>query len=113
MAEPGRAQYEQAERLVREAQRAAEEAAGGGAAPPPRGWRVPGGEGGGPSFPDLSQLAALLESMRGVVPPELARAVAEALRELLIAVRAVLDWYIARLEPEEPSARDVEDIPVE
>jgi hypothetical protein len=24
-----------------------------------------------------------------------------------------LDWYIARLEPEEPREREVEDIPVE
>ena len=112
MAEPDdlRAQYEEAERLVREAQRAAEEAAAG--AVPPRGWRVPGdGESG--SFPDLGQLAVLLESVRGVVPPELARQLADALRELLIAIRAVLDWYIARLEPSEPAGSDVEDIPVE
>ena len=112
MAEPDdvRAQYEEAERLVREAQRAAEEAAAG--AVPPRGWSVPGDEGSG-SFPDLGQLAALLESLRGVVPPDLARQLADALRELLIAVRAVLDWYIARLEPSEPTGSDVEDIPVE
>ena len=38
---------------------------------------------------------------------------ADALRELLIALRAVLDWYIARLEPPEPASSDVEDIPVE
>ena len=112
MAEPDdvRAQYEEAERLVREAERVAEEAAAG--AVPPRGWSVPGDEGSG-SFPDLGQLAALLESLRGVVPPDLARQLADALRELLIAVRAVLDWYIARLEPSEPAGSDVEDIPVE
>ena len=46
-----------------------------------------------------AQLAALVESLRGVVPTELSRQLAEALRELLIALRAVLDWYIARLEP--------------
>ena len=112
MADPDqiRAQYEEAERLVREAQRAAEEAAAG--AVPPRGWRVPGEESAG-SFPDLGQLAALVESLRGVVPPELARQLADALRELLIAIRAVLDWYITRLEPSEPADSDVEDIPVE
>jgi hypothetical protein len=105
-----RAQYEEAERLVREAQRAAEEAAAG--AVPPRGWSVPGDQGSSP-FPDFGQLTALIESLRGVVPPELARQLADALRELLIAVRAVLDWYIARLEPSEPTESDVEDIPVE
>jgi hypothetical protein len=105
-----RAQYEEAERLVRDAQRAAEEAAARQV--PPRGWSVPGDER-STSFPDLSQLAALVESLRGIVPPELARQLADALRELLIALRAVLDWYIARLEPSKPAASEVQDIPVE
>ena len=105
-----RAQYEEAERLVREAQRAAEEAAAGPV--PPRGWSVPGDEPRPPAF-DLSQLTALVESLRGVVPPDLARQLADALRELLLAIRAVLDWYITRLEPSEPPDADVEDIPVE
>jgi hypothetical protein len=107
-----REQYAEAERLVREAQRAAEDAAADEV--PPRGWEVPGGR--RPitdSFPDLSALAALLESLRGAIPPELARQLADALRELLLAVRAVLDWYIARLEPSERPQADVQDIPVE
>ena len=110
MAEPDRAQFEEAERLVREAQRAAEEAAA--RAVPPRGWSVPGEERSS-AFPDLAQLTALIESLRGVVPPDLARQLADALRELLIALRAVLDWYIARLEPPDPPDSDVQDIPVE
>jgi hypothetical protein len=32
---------------------------------------------------------------------------------MLIAIRAVLDWYIARLEPPDPPESDVQDIPVE
>jgi hypothetical protein len=105
-----RAQYEEAERLVREAQRAAEEAAAQKV--PPRGWSAPGDDRPG-AFPDLAQLTALIESLRGIVPPDLARQLADALRELLIALRAVLDWYIARLEPPEPASSDVQDIPVE
>jgi hypothetical protein len=113
-----REQYAEAERLVREAQRVAEEAAGAPREVPPSGWSVPGDDAppapGGPvPFPDLAQLSALVESLRGVVPPELARQLADSLRELLIALRAVLDWYIARLEPPEPEARDVQDIPVD
>ncbi|HET9738943.1 MAG TPA: hypothetical protein VFP78_12575 [Solirubrobacteraceae bacterium] len=113
MADPDelRAQYEQAERLVREAHRAAEEAAARNV--PPRGWSVPGEEPRENAFPDLAQLTALLESLRGAVPPELARQLADALRDLLIAIRAVLDWYIARLEPAERREPDVQDIPVE
>jgi hypothetical protein len=105
-----REQYEEAERLVREAQRAAEEAAARSV--PPRGWSVPGDEPRPPAF-DLGQLTALVESLRGVVPPDLARQLADALRELLLALRAVLDWYIARLEPSPPADADVQDIPVE
>jgi hypothetical protein len=108
--DPLRKQYEEAERLVREAHRVAEEAAS--RAVPPRGWSVPGEEPQPPAF-DLGQLTALVESLRGVVPPELARQLADALRELLVALRAVLDWYIARLDPEPPADSDVEDIPVE
>ena len=112
MAEPDRlrAQYEEAERLVREAQQAAERAAAREV--PPAGWSVPGEEARPPAF-DLAQLTALLESMRGVVPPDLARQLADALRELLLAIRAVLDWYLARLEPAKPPDADVQDIPVE
>jgi hypothetical protein len=103
-----REQYAEAERLVREAQRAAEDAAADEV--PPRGWEVPGDR---QSLPDLSVVTALLESLRGAIPPELTRQLAEALRELLLALRAVLDWYIARLEPAERPQEDVQDIPVE
>jgi hypothetical protein len=105
-----REQYAEAERLVREAQRAAEEAAT--TEVPPRGWEVPGGPPSG-GLPDLSALTALVDSLRGALPPELTRQLADALRELLLALRAVLDWYIARLEPAERSQNDVQDIPVE
>jgi hypothetical protein len=105
-----RAQYEEAERLVREAQQAAEQAASREV--PPAGWSVPGSEPRPPAL-DLSQLTALVESLRGVVPPDLARQLADSLRELLLAIRAVLDWYIARLEPSPPPDSEVQDIPVE
>ena len=84
MAEPDpgrlRAQYEEAERLVREAQAAAEAAAAASAAVPPRGWATPGEDRPPPAF-DVAQLTALVESLRGVVPPDLAHQLAEALRQ--------------------------------
>jgi len=109
-----REQYAQAERLVREAQQAAEAAASAAGARevPPRGWSA-GGEQTSAPFPDLGALAALVESMRGVVPPELSRQLSDALRELLIALRAVLDFYITRLETPEPQRSEAQDIPVE
>jgi hypothetical protein len=100
--------YAEAERLIREAQRAAEAAS----SVPPSGWSTPGEQRMAPAF-DLGQLTALIESLRGVVPPDLASQLADALRQLRLALRAVLDWYIARLEGGETPERDVQDIPVE
>jgi hypothetical protein len=110
VADPLTDEYAEAERLMREAEARARAATGESV--PPRGWSVPGDERMPPPI-DLGQIAALIESLRGVVPSELSRQLADALRDLLIALRAVLDWYIARLEPPEPRADDVQDIPVE
>ena len=99
----------EAERLVREATQRAERLA---ADVPPRGYEEPRA-GAGPAFPDLSAVTGLVELARGSLPPELQRQVAQALRELLIALRAVLDYSIERLEPgQEPPPATVEDIPI-
>ncbi|HEX6025993.1 MAG TPA: hypothetical protein VFZ00_28640 [Solirubrobacter sp.] len=111
MAEPSREAYEAAERLVREAHAKAEEAARAAAqSVPENGWSS--GRSGQP-FPDLSALFALLESARGAIPPELARQLADALRELLLAIRAVLDYSIERLERAPAPEPEVEDIPIQ
>ena len=111
MPEPDRAAYEAAEKLVREAQERAEEAARAPAGDvPPNGWSS-----GAPSdaFPDLGALLKLVEGLRGQLPPELARQLSDALRELLIAIRAVLDYTIERLEHPPAGEREVEDIPIQ
>jgi len=108
MPEPDREAYEAAERLVREAHARAEAAARN--AMPPRGWDVPHSE--RPPFPDVSALLALVDTARGAIPPELARQLADALRELLIAIRAVLDYSIERLERPAAEEPQVEDIPI-
>ena len=111
MAEPDREAYEAAERLVREAHAKAEEAARSAeATTPPNGWASPGS--GPPATPDFAALFALLDAAKGTLPPELLRQVADALRELLIALRAVLDYSIDKLDRPAPEARDVEDIPI-
>jgi hypothetical protein len=58
---------------------------------------------------------ALLDAVRDAVPAELSRQLAEALRELLLALRALLDWYIERLGEPAPGRADVEveDIPLD
>src|SRR4051812_5398286 len=103
MPEPDRAAYEAAERLVREAHARAEEAA---RAIPPNGWSSG-------DAPDVRSLFALVEAARGVIPPELARQLADALRDLLVAIRAVLDYSIERLERPSVAERQVEDIPIQ
>jgi hypothetical protein len=103
-----------ADRLVQEAKRQAEEAEGTPREEvPPRGWGSHGGE--ASAAPDLQALLALLGTVRDAVPPELSRQLAEALRQLLLALRALLDWYIERLgEPAAGRDRlDVEDIPLD
>ena len=113
MGEPGQGDYEAAERLVREAHARAEEAARAAAdSIPPNGWASASSAPSGDPFPDLRVLLRLLDSARGAIPPELARQLADALLQLLIALRAIIDYGIARLEhpPEEPR---VEDIPTQ
>jgi hypothetical protein len=113
MGEPGPSDYEAAERLVREAHARAEEAArGAGDSVPPNGW-ASGSSGPADSFGDLGVLLRLLDSARGAMPPELARQLADALRDLLLALRAIIDWSIARLEVDGPDEPRVEDIPIQ
>jgi hypothetical protein len=103
-----------ADRLVRDAQRQAEEADPAPAADiPPRGWDAARSE--RPGLPDLQALLALVDGIRRSIPPELSRQLAEAMRELLLALRALIDWYLKRLgEPGDGrSGVEVEDIPLD
>lgn len=92
------------------AQKLAEEASAGSRVPP-AGWDVPGRA--DDANAELEALLRLLAMLRDVVPPELRAQLAELVRQLLIFVRAVLDWWIERIESgprgEEPR---VEDIPI-
>ena len=102
----------EAERLVREATERAEKLAG---EVPPSGYEShpPPRADSDPAFPDLTALSSLLDLARTSLPPDLQRQLAQALRELLIALRAVLDYSIDRLEPgPPPPSATVEDIPI-
>src|SRR5690348_18399980 len=111
MPEPDREAYAAAERLVREAHARAEEAVRAAEAQaPPNGWATPGDS--SRSQPDFNALFALIEAAKGTLPPELLRQLTDALRELLIALRAALDYSIEKLERPVPESRDVEDIPI-
>jgi hypothetical protein len=113
--EPTPDQFADAERLVRAAQAAAEDAAAAASPqdPPLRGWETPRSEPASLAFPDLSALFAFVETLKGAVPPELVHQLTDALRDLLLALRAILDYSIARLERPAAEPVQVEDIPVE
>jgi hypothetical protein len=102
-----------AERLIAEA--AAESAARAANAfrrPPPSGWQAPESEEAPRRGGDLDLLVSLLESLRDLIPPELQQRLAEAVRELLLAVRALINWYLERLESHRDEPAEVQDIPI-
>lgn len=95
-----------AERLINEATEARK--------PPPAGWQSPNADRDrSPLGGDLEVLTQLLQSLRDLVPPELERRLAEALRELLLALRALIDFYLERINKRGTEATEVEDIPIE
>jgi len=61
--------------------------------------------------PDLAPVLALVEALRAAVPREISEQLAVLVRELLLALRALIDWYLERVEHGPREAR-VEDIPI-
>ncbi len=104
------AAYAAADRLVREAEAAARARAG---EVPAAGFEGERAEREHSAFPDIQVLAGLLEAARSSLPPELAHQLAAAARELLIALRALIDWWILRLERESAAPVEVQDIPID
>jgi hypothetical protein len=104
------------ERLDRASARAEEliaEAARAAGKPPPAGWQVPGEEAGNGARPgDLELLVQVVQSLRELIPAELQRRLAEALREVLLAVRALIDWYLERMDHGRAEPAEVQDIPI-
>jgi hypothetical protein len=103
---------EAAERLIAEV---ADRATG---KPPPAGWQQPaadqGADGGRGSLlrGEAELLLGVLASLRERIPPELQQRVADALREVLLAVRALIDWYLERSERRRSEPVEVQDIPI-
>jgi hypothetical protein len=103
---------EAAERLFAEAGSAAR----GPRTPPPSGWQAPEPDGQERQSPralgELETLLAAIGSLRELIPPELQRRVADALRELLLALRALIDWYLERAKQVRAEPAEVQDIPI-
>ena len=86
--------------------------------PPPAGWQrrrpqQPAGQGEPPLFgSDTDILLGLLAAVRDRIPPELQQRLADAVREVLLAIRALIDWYLERSDRREDGGREVQDIPI-
>jgi hypothetical protein len=106
-----------AERLLADA---AVAAAGPGDAQPPRippaGWQRAADEepsarsGSGSGETEL--LVGILTTLRDRIPPELQQRLADAVREVLMALRALIDWYLERTEHKRAQPTQVQDIPI-
>jgi hypothetical protein len=82
---------------------------------PPAGWQPPADDGGAErswTGGELDLLLGLLASLRGRIPPELQQRLTDAVREVLLAVRALIDWYLERTEGHRAEPRPVQDIPI-
>ncbi len=80
--------------------------------PPPAGWQIPTGEQDRRRDGDLDLLLQVIHDLRDLIPPDLQRRLAEALRELLLAIRALIDWYLERNQARRGAGADVQDIPI-
>jgi hypothetical protein len=85
--------------------------------PPPSGWRQPPADNQSHrerwlDSEELELLMTVLAGVRDRIPPELRQRLADAVRELLMALRAVIDWYLERANRPARTSADVEDIPI-
>ena len=88
-----------------------------GATPPGDGWNGSGWDWSAQpppqrGLPDFSPVFALLDALRRVVPPELQEQFYALQREVLLTIRALIDWYLERLDSQR-RAPEVEDIPID
>jgi hypothetical protein len=67
---------------------------------------------GGSRPPDPAAFFVMLDGMRRMAPRELEGQLTNLIREFLLTLRSLIDWYLERLdrEPQEPR---VEDIPID
>jgi predicted xylose isomerase-like sugar epimerase len=98
------------EKASDEAQRLIDEAR---AKPPPAGWQSPGQDGSREAVgSELDALISAVRSLRDLVPPEVMQRLAEALKEVLVAIRSLIDYYVERLDRPRKEPPEIKDIPI-
>src|SRR5580700_8926844 len=76
---------------------------------PPAGWQTAEDTSREPT-PELDPFVALVQAMRDLIPPDLQRRLIAAIREVLLALRALIDWYLERLERRREQGVEIQDI---
>jgi hypothetical protein len=94
-----------AERLIAEAARTGERGK-----PPPAGWQDPAAD--RRDAGELDTLLAVFHAVRELIPPDVVERLMAALKELLLAVRSLIDAYLERIERRRAEPAEVEDIPI-
>lgn len=61
---------------------------------------------------DPTALFVLLDGVRRAAPRELQDQVTSLIREFLLTLRSLIDWYLERLD-HRPAEPEVEDIPID
>ncbi len=74
--------------------------------------RENGRRGGERGIPDFTPLIAIVEALRRAIPHELQEQFFALQRELLLTLRALIDWYLERLDGTS-RAPQVENIPID
>jgi len=65
-----------------------------------------------PRPPDPAALFTMLDGMRRMAPRELEDQLTNLIREFLLTLRSLIDWYLERLDAPKREP-EVEDIPIE
>lgn len=81
---------------------------------PPQGWRSP--EDREETVREVQALVGILQTLRDLVPPELWEQLREVTRQLLLLVRALIDWWVERIESSgapRGASPEVQDIPID
>jgi hypothetical protein len=79
--------------------------------PPPAGWQRAEDEP-PPGQVEIEMLFEAVQALRDRIPPELQQRLGEAVREVLLALRALIDWYLERTERRRSEPVQAHDIPI-
>jgi hypothetical protein len=96
-----------AERLIAEAARSGERGK-----PPPAGWQPPPDAERPAARGDFELLIQAFQAVRELIPADVLERLAAALKEVLLALRALIDWYLERIDRRRKAPTEVEDIPI-